>query len=204
MTSTSSPTEGPESTATSGPSLAFSEPQMENLLSLDEIMSAARRTRRIATLCLRGDLEGDYYAAIDRLGDLVDADGVPLDEQALDGGAEITELRDRIQALRAEMGKFSRKIVFEGMTSDEWDVFEKERRNDRGEIKDVSDYNARLISTCAVAPKISLAEVEQLRRTLMPAQFAMLANMAFGACTTGGLDVPKSPGFSHARKQQES
>ena len=184
---------------------AFTTPQFENVLTLDRIMASAQRARRTARICLRGDLEGEYVDTLEKLAELVDAEGNLLAEDpSMTEVAEVTELRDRAAQLREQMAADTYSVVFEGMFADEWAVFEKEHRDTRGAVKDLEEYRARLIAACAVSPKLSYDDVQAMRSRLRTTQMVELGDQAYAACSTGGVDVPKLPLFWHSPRQQES
>lgn len=194
---------GPTSASAPGPG-PFSAPEISNILTLEAIMSSARRVRRTATICLAPDLEDAYEQAVDALGELVDARGNLLEEESLAGAEEATAQRDKVKALYEELQQHTYKVVFDGMVDEEWEVFEKTNRTSQGAIKDLNTYNARLIAACAVEPKLTEADVTAMRKRLSPKQMLVLSNTAYEACTTGGVDVPKLPSFWHAPKPGES
>lgn len=208
------PDQVPQSSPTGAPSPdgppvglppAFTTPQIENILTLDRIMQSAQRARRIARICLRGDLEGEYVDTLEKLSELVDSEGNLLsDDASMTEVAEVTALRDRAAQLRDEMAAETYAVVFEGMNADEWALFEKENRTAAGDVKDIDEYRVRLIAACAVDPKMSVDDAKSIRAKLRPTQMVALADQAFAACSTGGVDVPKLPSFWHSPKPQES
>lgn len=181
-------------------------PQLETILTLDEVMSSARLVERTARICLRGDLEAEYHETLEELSTLVDEDGQLLTEgdQALSDASRVEELSLRARQLREQMQTATRRVRFRAMPDDEWRAFDKAHRGTDGKIKDQGTYNNELIAACAIAPAMTVDDVIKLRGKLGPTQMVTLANAAFFACTTGGLDVPKSPSFLPAQKPTAS
>lgn len=186
------------------PSLAVAA--VETVLDVDEIMTQARLVERTARICLRGDLQAELDDIMDELANLVDADGNILSEgdQALADQSRANELLERRHNVLADMAGAMRTIRFRAMPDDTWRAWEKAHQDASGQYKDVDEANADLIATTAIAPKLTLEQVKQMRSKLGPTQIGTLANKAFEACTSGGVDVPKSLPFSAAPRQNPS
>jgi hypothetical protein len=182
------------------------EDRIERILDLDAVMSSARRVERVVRICLRPDLEAEYYDLQDEIADLVDVDGKPLNdsdtETAIGEQSRIVEISERMRALRAEMRDASSTVRFRGMSESEWAGFEKNNRTKDGAQKD--DYINRLIVETAIAPTMTIDQFRALRDKLGTAQITAMVNAAYDACTQGGLDVPKLPSFLPSPKPQES
>lgn len=181
-------------------------PAVETILTLDDIMNSARLVERTARICLRGDLVAELNEHLEALARLVDADGNVLAEgdEALAAGNEAAEHVAAIGRIRGEMESAMRSVRFRGMPDDEWRVFEKAHRDGDGQIKDPVDYHNKLIARCAIAPTLTEDDVKAMRSRLGQVQMVTLSNEAYFACTTGGVDVPKSPSFSRGPKQPRS
>lgn len=181
-------------------------PQLETILTLDEIMNSARLVERTARICLRGDLEAEYNETLEELATLVDADGNVLNEgdQSLGDASRVEELSEKARELRAEMQAATRRVRFRAMADDDWRTFDASHKTTDGKIKDQTAYNNEIIARCAIAPTLTVDDVVAMRKKLGPTQIVTLANTAFFACTTGGLDVPKSPSFLPAQKPSGS
>ena len=179
---------------------------VETVLDIDEVMSQARLVERTAKICLRGDLQAEFDDLTEQLGDLVDADGRILSEGdiALADQGEAIKLNERIQELLAEMNKATRTIRFRAMPDDAWRAWEKAHQDSQGNYKDPDQANLELIAETAIAPTMSLDQVRNLRSKLGPTQMAAMANAAYAACTSGGVDVPKLRPFSPAPRQNPS
>ena len=173
---------------------------METILSLDEIMSSARLVERTVRICIRGDLEAEYEQTVNELGTLVDANGEVLTkgDQALSDGSRAQELAGRVQDLEAQMKAASRTVRFRAMPDDDWRAFLKTHEDAAGKVKDYDAFNEQIIARCAISPTLTVEGVRAMRKKLTPTQMTALANGAYWACTTGGVDVPKSPSFSPA------
>lgn len=184
----------------------LAEAAVENILTLDRLMASARLVQRKAVICLRGDLEAEYDDLMSELASLVDEDGnvVASDESLADQKVlRAHELQRLIEANREARRAESYVVLFEAMPSDEWSEFEIEHREDkgRGAAKNGRDYERKLIARCSLDPKLTEADVDRMRTKLSAPQIDRLFTAAYSACTTGGLDVPKSPLFSLSPKQ---
>lgn len=200
------PSLGTTDTETTPAHPRLSDAAVETILTLDEIMSSARLVERTARICLRGDLDARYNELLEEISRYVDATGqlVSDGDQALADGALVNERYEELKAVRAERDAAMRAVKFRAMPDDEWTTFEKTHRDDKtGQWKDNVDFQNKLIARCAFAPTFTEAEVKGMRSKLTPTQMLTLSNAAFLACTTGGLDIPKLPDFSHALKPQQ-
>lgn len=185
----------------------LAEAAVKNILTLDRLMESARLVEREAVICLRGDLEAEHDALLDEIATLVDEDGHVLAEEdtlASQQQARAQEIQNRLAELREAMRAESYVVRFRAMPADEWAAFEEANREDkgRGAAKNPREYESKLIARCAIAPTITEADVEEkLRKKLSAPQMNRLFAEAYSACTTGGLDVPKSLPFSPSPKQ---
>ena len=196
----------PTNAATGIPSLADAAVTSESrrMLSIDELLTEARRPERIAPICLRGDLQADWEQATRDLSKIVDADGVPLPDP--DGAIGDTtnagravELTARIADLEQQMRGAMRHVRFRGLPSDEWPVFVKEHAKPNAEDEGV-EFDIQLVAATAVEPTLSVDQVRQLRKVINNSQWRALADTAYSACAHGGVDVPKSLSASRPRK----
>jgi hypothetical protein len=173
-------------------------------LSLDEVLTSAKRTRTIAHICMRADLQAEYDDLVAELATLVDHEGrlLATAEEALGeegGAARAQEIDQRMRQLRLEMNQAMRQVEFEGMPEDKWRPwyntnFPHQRvktARSSGQEPDISDFNNKLIAETAVSPTFTEQDVAKLRTVLTTPQMSLLANKAWAACTTGGVDVPK-------------
>lgn len=180
--------------ATGMPGLA--DAAVDTILSLDEIMSSARRPERVARICIRADLEAEYLATLEELSDLVDEHGQVLSggDQALADGSRAHELVEKAQDLAAQMRAASRTVRFRGMHSEDWDKFWKAHEGPDNKPKDMKPFNEQIIARCAIAPTLTVEQIRLMRTQISPTQYTRLANKAYEACSEGGLgvDVPKS------------
>lgn len=178
-------------------------------LSLDEVLTSAKRHRTIAHICMRADLQAEYDDVVVELAGMVDTQGnlLPRDpESSLDDGALAERaqwLANREVEIRREMNAAMRDVVFEAMPADKWQPwYEKHYPHKdvaaaraRDEEPDLTTFNNLLIAEVAVQPTLTVAEIVQLRSVLGATQMNHLANQAWLACTRGGVDIPKSPAF---------
>lgn len=175
-------------------------------LSIEEILASARRVERVATICLRADLVADYEEALAELATLVNDKGeLVVDPEASVGEksatAHVEELHTLIDDLRTQMRQAAWSVRFRAMDSDAWAVFTKQYLPQEDKA-DLTDFENRLVAAVAIEPTLTLEDVVKLRKALGPAQITKLVNTAWGACTKGGIDVPKSWSYSPAPTQQ--
>lgn len=168
-------------------------------LTMDELLNEVRLVERVARICLRGDLYAERQAILEELSRLVDADGnvISQGDQALADQSRAEELLEKNAAVEAKMRAAFRTVRFRAMPDDEWALFKKENGDAAGKPKNIDDFNAKIIARCAIEPTFTEAQVKAARSKLGAPQFTELANEAFWACTTGGLDIPKSHDSSH-------
>lgn len=206
QTATTEDTTAPDA----GPFAAVPRPTVEEridrVLDLDAVMSSARLVERVVRICLRPDIEAEYYDLQDELAELVDVNGKPLNdsdtESALSEQNRAVEISERMRELRQAMRAESYTVRFRGMPESEWAGFEKNNRDKNGAQKD--DYVNKLIVETAIAPTLTIDQVRALRDKLGTPQIGAMADAAYDACTQGGLDVPKLPSFLPSQKPQES
>lgn len=184
------------------------DPATVKPFDFDELLSEGRLVERHAVICLRGDLEAEWVTLIDELSGLVNDDGDPVNtdaEASLGDTQRVEEINARLAVLHKERLAASRRITFRAMPAEEFETWDKSHRGSNDEIKNQKAYFEQLISKCAITPTLTVEQVRQMRSTnLTKNQMVTLANTAYWANTTGGIDVPKLPGFSHALTQPES
>ncbi len=172
-------------------------------LSVSEVLEHGRRIERTARICIRGDLQAEYDRIILELAGLMGPSGEVIDASLADGEEGPTPAQTKhaeLEGVRHEMSGAMRFVRFRGMPSDEWPGWDKTHRP-KGDDPDLTDYNTALIAACAIEPKLSVDEVNSLRHELGSPQMIELANKAWQANTTGGVDVPKSLGSWPSRTQ---
>lgn len=179
---------------------------MDTILTLDDIMNSARLVERTAYIYLRGDLVAELNERLAELSRLVDSDGNVIAEgdAALADQSRAGVLLEEIAQIRSDLESSKRAVRFRSMPDDEWRVFEKAHRNADSTLKDADEYHNKLIARCAIAPELTEDDVKAMRSKLGHTQMVTLSNEAYFACTTGGVDVPKSPSFSRGPKQPRS
>lgn len=169
-------------------------------LTIDLILREARRPERTAVICLAGDLEDEHRAVLEEIASRVTPDGElirgPEDSLAGDAGVEAVEtLLERERELVRRMRDHTYRVLFRGMPDDDWKVFCRRYRDGNDQIKDLTEHDNALIAACAVDPVLSADDVVAMRGKLTQPQMQTLANEAYYACTTGGVDIPKSPTY---------
>lgn len=173
-------------------------PLSSGLLTVEDVLAAARLVERTASICLRADLTAEHDRVLDELGTLVTPGGELLaddDELGMDAqsnAARARDLSDQLQQIKAEMRASMWHVRFRAMDSDAWSAFKKQHMP-TAKGADMTEFRTKLVAECAIEPAITETQVRQLRKKLNSSQFVDLSDTAFAACTTGGLDIPKSP-----------
>jgi len=170
------------------------------VFTVEDVLSNATLPERVATVCIRPDLQATYDEAMAELSTLIDGSGKLLeaDDDASLADTKATraqELADTIAQVRAEMSGFLWSVRFRGMSSEDYSIFNK-RHTPKGDNPDTTDYNLRLIAATAIEPTITLEKAQQLNAKLGSRIMAELVNTAWNTCNEGGISVPKSLSFS--------
>ena len=166
-------------------------------LTVDDVLEHARRVERVASICIRGDLQAEWDRLVDELSRLVTPAGELLDDVEAGAGevsaaGRVEAINDRLVELRREMGASMWHVRFQAMAADDWDSFVK-RHKPKDPKADLVDFYNRLIAETALEPPIDMGQIKALRGKLAPSAIIKLARTAHEACTEGGLDVPKLP-----------
>lgn len=168
------------------------------LLTVEDVLASARLVERTASICLRADLTAEHDRVLGELGGLVTASGEVIggDEEGAvsdqSNASRAQALADRLLQLKREMRDSMWHVRMRAMPSDEWTTF-KRLWMPKGKEPDHTEFRTKIIAACAIEPPITEAQVKELRQKLTAAQINALSDTAFEACTTGGLDIPKSP-----------
>lgn len=190
--------DGPEADAIASHDPVDHRPLASGLLSVQDVLAAARLPERTATICVRPDLQAEHDAIAAEMATLVSADGELLveDDEASMGAqtnaARARELADRDRQVLDEMRANLWHVRLRAMDADEWPEFKKTMP--KGKDADVSTFRAKLIARCAIEPPITVEDVAALRKKFGSAQINKISNRAYEACEQDGVDVPKSPG----------
>lgn len=178
--------------------------------SVAEALAMARRPERETTICLRADLEADHARLVRELSTLItpsgelvdpDTDETPLGQESPAGKAE--RLSRQLADLEAQMRDHMWTLRFRGLPSDEMVKFQKQHMPTK-EGASLVPYQNRLIAASAIAPLLSLAEVEEMRTVLGVRAMGQIVQTAIEANTRGGIDIPFSPSYSPTQARPES
>jgi hypothetical protein len=170
------------------------------MLTVEDVLSRARLPEKRARVCLRADLQAEYDDLVAELSTLVNARGELLEDNQERAMGETSaqdralELGERVEAVRREMAESMWFPLFRGLSTDDLAVFNKQHIP-KGEKPDLTEYNVRLVAECSVEPKMSVEQVQQIRKKLGSRAFLQLIQAANGVCIHGGVDVPKSQSF---------
>ena len=200
------PDEQPLGSPTASPDVDMAEatPAIElpaalpKFITVEDVLATAALPRKKVAVCIRPDLQARYDAAMAELATLITPTGelIPDPDASLDQAettaARARELADTVEDTRREMTKALWWVEFEGMTSEDLAVFNKQHKP-KGTDRDMTDYNLRLIASCAVEPAISVEQAYALHRKLGTRAVTELLNGATSVCYEGGVSIPKSP-----------
>lgn len=177
---------------------------IDNVLTLDDIISGARLPERTVRICKRGDLLGQLDDVEGRLEELVDDDGeLIVEETALGEESEVATLSRQALALRTEIAKNTIPFKVRAMGSSKWNAFVAQWEDTKTKGFKVG-FNDALIIASAASPVIpDQAALDRFRDAFSFHQTNSVFQASFIANTQSGLDIPKLPPFLAAQKQQE-
>lgn len=191
-------------TPTPGAATSIDLDALENVLTLDGIISGTRLPERTVRIYKRGDLLGQLDDVEGRLEELVDDEGEPLEEDlGLGEQSEIVTLTQRSRLLRTELAKDSFGFKVRAMGSTKWKQFvaQWEDPKTRGFKDGMND--ALIIASAASPPIPDAASLERFRDAFNHNQISAVFQAAWIANTKSGLDIPKLPDFLAAQKHEE-
>jgi len=166
--------------------------------TVEDVLNQARRVKRTARICIRGDLLDVREGILDDLSSLVDPRGNVIEPEAEASIGDVTnatraqQLSEELVQVDATIAGFMWTVQFEGMDSDTWVAFHK-AYFPKGEGADLTVFNNKLIAATAIQPPITEEQMVALRKKLGLRQINELSNKAWEACNAGGVDIPKSP-----------
>lgn len=203
---TSDPTVTPAAPGVGLPSI------VDTILDLDEFLSGdVRRAEKTARFATKPWLEADIEEREYELAGLVDAQGRVvkngIDAAVSSGGGRALELATEIQQLQAEYAASFRSIRLGQLPDDDWRAFEHKHRDamqaaGQGTPVPKSVWD-ELITKCALHPKISQAQLDQLRKKVGSPALSDIEQKAWDVNTKSGVSIPKSPISSRVLRQLE-
>lgn len=171
--------------------------------TIEEILEEARLPELYASVCLRADLEAEHQRILAELATLVDPRGEVIGDPErpvgeVSAAARAQELADQDQQVVARMRDAMWYPLFRGMSQEDMGDFNKKHlpKPDKDGSQDLREYNAHLVAVTAIEPELTVDQVKALRKKLGPAAYGELTKTAQTVCLRGGVDVPKSPGYS--------
>lgn len=164
---------------------------VDTILNLNEFLSGdVRRAEKTVRICTRPDLEGDIDELEGELAGLIDVNGVPLDtDEALGDARSARTVALEIREKQREMAASMRSIRVRALPEDEWAAFREIHLKD-GDITDTV-WNL-LIAASAVAPVMTVEQIEGLRKAFGHPQVDLIATAAWDVNTKAGVSIPKS------------
>lgn len=165
--------------------------------TVQEILEEARTPETTARFCLRADLQAEHDQLVADLATMIDAKGKLIeDEDASLGSASTARAKvARLNEVQALMRSSMRAIRFRGMPSDELTVFEKKWLPEDRKPQEMKLFNFRLAAATAIAPELTLDELQKLTTRLGAPAIIEIVRAARAASYAGGVDLPKSPTF---------
>lgn len=178
---------------------------VDTILNLDELLSAdVRRAEKSVTIYLRPDLEGRRDELEEELDLLTDSAGRPLSvaDRGLEDGRSYDAVYTEQQDVLREYAASGRRIRFRQMPDDEWDEFLAQHKDSDkpGEPRPKSFWND-LIAASAVAPKMTVAQVAEMRKTVGSPPLTLMGNAAWEVNALSGVSIPKSRHSSRVPRQ---
>lgn len=170
------------------------------MLDIDEVIASAKLPEKTISLCLRGDLQAEWEDLERQLRAEEEAD----DDAVLAGNAEARGLAEQMEKLAATMREREVVFRFRGLSAKAYsDLMVRHRapEDKRDEAVDGLDwdtYPTALIAACAVEPRMTLAQAEQLNDKVSHRQWDDLFATAL-ACNRSQVSVPFSLSASAIR-----
>lgn len=171
---------------------------VDDMLNLDEFLSSdVRLAETVFRFNTRPDLEAECELREAELDSLTDAQGkpIPVLDQPVGGGdaRTVPVVNAEYLALRAEAYAATKSIRLRQMNADDWPVWEKKHHK---ALENGSPYPPEvfedLISSCAIAPTMTVAQVREFRARVGIAVFLELGQKAYATNTSAGVSIPKS------------
>lgn len=168
--------------------------------SMKDILAGVKPVEKSVTLCLAGDLNGQFEDLERELAAAVKAPQVSLATV----GAE-REIAERMEALRERMTASEVVFTFRAISARKWSdlMAEHPGRTGKDEAFNVESFPDAMLAACAVDPVMTLEEVHELGDALSNAQFSELFDCAW-SCNQRALDVPFSVLASRALREFET
>lgn len=168
------------------------------------MLSGAKLPEKVVSVCLRGDLAGEYEKLEAQLDQLR---GTP--SNSLEGNGE-AELLDRMDTLRTQMLDESYDVVMRAKPRAEWrDLCNQypPRKADDGSIdeRDVlmgvntETFFDGIVRACMVDPELTDDEWSDFQAVLTDKQFSKLADAAWSV-NRSDVDIPFSPAGSRTNR----
>lgn len=175
----------------------------ERMFSVAEMLETAKLPERTASVCLRPDLQAEHDRLLSELSRLVDPSGELLDDidESTLGEQSATdrvrELAQEVRAVEVQMHSQSRYIRFRGLPQETAEQFEAEHKQDvkgseRDKQKARADFMDQLIARTAIAPELTVAEVQQMRQVLGVAAWSTVTSTCRAATYNTGVNIPFS------------
>jgi hypothetical protein len=172
------------------------------------MLASAKLPEKTVDICLRGDLVAEHEAA-ER--ELEQAEKLADVLNSLDGGGNIGDLVDRIEALEAEMREHTYTFRMRALPKPQWRALlaaHPPRKGEDGEPLEQDKYVGvnqetfwdALIRACVVDPEMDEGDWQQLLgEKLNDSQYTDLTGAAWGV-NRNDVDIPFSRAASRLKK----
>lgn len=151
------------------------------MTSIKDKLKASRRPEKVVTLCLRGDLVGDFDA-VRREHDALEEAGP---NASLNAGAKRRELLGRMEAIRDEMRESATDFRLQALPRTRWTELVVKYPPRDGLLRDRAmgvnedEFIAALLRACVVDPVLDEEDWAVLEETLTNSQYLELGNAAW-------------------------
>lgn len=179
---------------------------IDTILDLDALLSAdVRRAEKMARFCTKPDLEAAIQELEIQLTSIIDVQGAPIaevDTSVSGGDRKAQRVAGELAELRAEYAGAFRSVRMRQVADDDWLAFRAKHKKsiDNDPPYPTAFWNELIVMTAA-APKISAAQVVQLRSKLGTPAMRVLQDVAWEVNNEAGVSLPKSLISSAALKR---
>lgn len=183
---------------------AFTKPDADGF-DFDSWLSTAKPPERSVTVYGRADLVAELEELEEQL---QSANQSALNDDRLNGGNTPKAVAARISAVQGEMKSsavtFRFRALSKATTKGFYDDAPKVKDEDGEAGPDMEWVATRWVAAASVQPKVTVAQVEQLREHIGEGQFVALWEAAFSATNQKRVSVPFSLAASLARDSEDS
>jgi hypothetical protein len=161
------------------------------MADIEDILAGAKLPERTVPLCMRGDLVAEFEDLERKL-----AAAQAADDGTLAGNTAAREIAEQIEALLVLMREHERIFRLRAIDAKAYSNLIAEHpptdeQRQQGQDTNWDTYPAALIAACAIDPKMTVEQAEQLSVTIAYSQWDALFSAAY-ALNRRAVDVPFS------------